>query len=190
MFKITERQYLIIMRQAQGCYPYETGGILGGKEQTVLGVLPIYNKDLNKPKESYGITTEDLLRGEAFLKKYDLEFLGLYHTHPQGVPFPSDKDLSHGQKYLFIIGLADRYNPELRAYRIEQGEIVPEPIKIISDEGMTVLDIHADKPLLAQNATLLEMQQLSDMIDDIIYGEAKYPKMPPVWEASNFSTMA
>ena len=44
MFIITERQYSIIMKQAQACYPQETGGFLGGRENTILGILPIPNK--------------------------------------------------------------------------------------------------------------------------------------------------
>ncbi|MCX5725793.1 MAG: M67 family metallopeptidase [Candidatus Saganbacteria bacterium] len=191
MFKITERQYEIILRQAEGCYPQETGGILGGKDDTVLGVLPIFNKEISAPDVSYGITGEDMARAFAFLRKYDLEYFGIYHTHPKGIPFPSEQDLAHNQKYLFIIGLKDRYNPELQAYRIEKNRIIQEQIKIVNDSGFTVIDIHTGKPQLSENVSHEEMDKLARMINDHIHGiEIIYPKMQPVWDASSFSTMA
>ena len=191
MFKITERQYEIIMRQAQGCYPEETGGVLGGREDTILGVLPIFNKDISKPYVSYGITGEDIVRALAFLKKHNLEYFGIYHTHPKGIAFPSKQDLMHHQRYLFIIGLKDRYNPELQAYRIEEEKIIPETIKVVNDSGFTVVDIVTGKPKLSESISHEEMEKLAKMIDDHIHGrEILYPKMQPTWDASTFSTMA
>jgi proteasome lid subunit RPN8/RPN11 len=192
MFVITERQYSIIMKQAQACYPQETGGILGGRENTILGVLPIANKVAQDRTEVFGINAEDIERAYHFLVKHDLEYLGVYHTHPRGIPFPSEQDLAHHQKYLFIIGLQDRYNPELYAWRVEEGRVISEDIKIISDIGITVVDIMTGKPKLSENATSREMDRLALMIDDIVAGkELEYPKMKPVkWDASTFSTLA
>ncbi|MFH1684461.1 MAG: Mov34/MPN/PAD-1 family protein [Candidatus Margulisiibacteriota bacterium] len=192
MFKITERQYNIIMKQAQACYPQETGGILGGKESTILGVLPIANKVFQDRTEVFGITVEDIERANNFLIKHNLDYLGVYHTHPKGVPFPSVQDLAHNQKYLFIIGLQDRHNPELYAWRVEEGRVYAEDIKIISDIGITVVDIATGKAKLSEYASREELDKLADMINDLIAGKKpQYPKMRPVkWDASTFSTLA
>ncbi|MGB9613577.1 MAG: Mov34/MPN/PAD-1 family protein [Candidatus Margulisiibacteriota bacterium] len=192
MFKITERQYNIIMQQAQACYPQETGGILGGREDTILGVLPIPNKVLQNRTEAFGITAEDIERAYQFLVKHNLEYLGVYHSHPRGIPYPSEQDLAHHQKYLFIIGLRDRYNPELYAWRIENGKVYPEDIKIMSDIGVTVIDIRTGKPKLSENVSRQEMDRLANMIDEMIAGRRPiYPKLDPTrWDASTFSTFA
>lgn len=192
MFIITERQYNIIMKQAQACYPQESGGFLGGKENTILGVLPIPNKYLYDRTEVFGITNDDIDLAYKFLTKHKLEYLGVYHSHPKGAPVPSEQDLAHHQKYLFIIGLADRYNPELYAWRVEGNKIYQEDIKIISDIGVTVIDIRTGKPKLSENATTDEMDRLAHMIDDLIAGkELQYAKMKPIkWDASSFSTLA
>ena len=192
MFKITERQYNIIMKQAQAAYPQESGGILGGRENTILGVLPIANKVLKDRNEVFGITTEDIERAYRFLVKHNLEYLGVYHTHPKGAPFPSAQDLAHHQKFLFIIGLKDRYNPELHAWRVEDDRVYEEDIKIISDIGVTVIDIRTGKPKLSENAPPAEMDRLATLVDDLIAGkEPNYKKMKPVkWDASSFSTLA
>lgn len=192
MFIITERQYNIIMKQSQAAYPQETGGILGGRESTILGVLPIANKVLQDRTEVFGITAEDIERAYHFLVKHSLEFLGVYHTHPKGVPYPSEQDLAHRQKYLFIIGLRDRYNPELYAWKVENGKVYAEDIKIISDIGVTVIDIRTGKAKLSENVKKEELDRLAQSIDGLIAGkEPRYPKMKPIkWDASSFSTLA
>ena len=192
MFTITERQYKIIMKQAQAGYPQETGGILGGRENTILGVLPIANKVIKNNTEIFGITGDAIERAYYFLVKHKLEFLGLYHSHPKGIPYPSAQDLSHNQKHLFIVGLQDRYNPELYAWRVEEGKVYAENIKIISDIGISVVDITTGIPKLSENISREEMDRLAQMIDDWVTGkEPEYPRMGPVmWDASSFSTLA
>jgi proteasome lid subunit RPN8/RPN11 len=192
MFIITERQYKIIMQQAQAAYPQEAGGFLGGRDNTILGVLPVANKVLKDRTEVFGIIAEDIDRAFHFLVKHKLEFLGVYHSHPKGVPIPSPQDLSHHQKYLFIVGLQDRYNPELYAWRVEEGKVYAENIKIISDIGVTVVDIRTGKPKLSENVPKQELDRLANMIDDLIAGkEPEYKKLGPIkWDASSFSTFA
>ena len=192
MFIITERQYKIIMHQAQACYPQESGGFLGGRENTILGVLPVPNKYLYDRTEVFGITGDDVDLAYRFLAKHKLEYLGVYHSHPKGVPYPSEQDLAHHQKYLFIIGLQDRYNPELCAWRVEGKNVYREDIKIISDIGVTVIDIQTGKAKLSENVKKEELDRLANMIDDLIAGkEPRYQKMKPIkWDASSFSTLA
>lgn len=192
MFKITEHQYNIIMKQAQDNYPHETGGILGGRGNTILGVLPIVNKVTQDQNQHFGITSEDIERAYKFLVKHRLEYLGVYHTHPQGVPVPSAQDLSHHQKFLFIIGLQDRYNPALYAWKVKNGQVTAEDIKIISDVGITVVDIMTGKPKLSDNLGGKELNRLTKKVNDFIQGkEPEYHKYNPTnWDASNFSTFA
>jgi proteasome lid subunit RPN8/RPN11 len=192
MFIITERQYNIIMRQAQACYPQESGGFLGGRGNTILGVLPIPNKYLYDRTETFAITDDDIDLANRFLTKHKLEYLGVYHSHPKGLPFPSVQDLAHRQKYLFIVSLKNRYNPELFAWRAEGKNVYEEDIKIVSDMGATVIDIKTGKPKLSESAPKQEMDRIANIIDDMLAGkEPEYKKMDPTkWDASSFSTLA
>jgi len=191
MFVITKRQYDIIMHQAQACYPQESGGILGGREDIILGVLPIHNKFLYDRTETFGINAEDFERGHNFLAKNQLDYYGIYHSHPKGTPFPSKEDLSHGQKYLFIIGLGDRHNPELYAWRVEEGEVEQVPIKIVDEKLVEQMYLSTDKPKLSDAARPDEMNRLSEMIRDVISGKMRYEKeKASKWDKSTFSTLA
>jgi len=193
MFKITERQYGIIMQQAMAAFPQETGGILGGRGDTILGILPIGNKALDKPNQNFGITSEDIERAYHFLVKHELEYLGVYHTHPRGAPYPSIQDLSYKQKYLFIVGLKEKNNPELYAWKVDDsGQVRGENIKIISDVGATVVDIMTGKPKLSENIGGRERDNLTRWVNDFIQGyEPQYHRYNPTnWDASTFSTFA
>ncbi|MFC1517801.1 Mov34/MPN/PAD-1 family protein [Candidatus Margulisiibacteriota bacterium] len=192
MFVITEHQYNIIMEQAQTAYPNETGGFLGGKAGEILGVLPVTNKGEGDIKKEFGISSEDVQRAHDFFKKHGLAYLGVYHTHPKGIPYPSDQDLKNFQKHLFIISLKDRYNPEFRAYTIENRQVIPEDIQIVDNRHTTVIDITTGKPMLSQNVVEEEMVKLHNLIEDIIDRKTRYPKLAPSnkWEASSFNTVA
>ncbi len=191
MFKITRHQYDLIMHHVQSCYPQEAGGILGGREDLILGVLPIPNQFLYDRTEVFALTRDDIDRGFAFLRQHDLEYLGIYHSHPTGAPYPSEEDLKHNQKYLFIISLADRYNPEFAAFEIINGKPEQVPVQVISDKGFAVLDLHPERSKLSQAAPPEELVKLADMINQMILGkDVEYPKMPPKWDASTFSTEA
>ncbi|MBU0580675.1 MAG: M67 family metallopeptidase [Candidatus Margulisbacteria bacterium] len=193
MFVITEHQYSIIMEQAQTAYPEETGGFLGGKAGEILGVLPVSNKNIEGDrKKEFGLIGEDIQRAHDFFKKHGLAYLGVYHSHPKGIAYPSDQDLKNMQKHLFIISLKDRYNPEFRAYTVENRQVIPEDIKIVDDRHTTVIDITTGKPKLSQNVLEAEMIKLSIMIEDIIDRKKRYPKLAPSnkWEASSFNTVA
>lgn len=191
MFTITRRQYDLIMQQAQACYPQEAGGILGGKENVILGILPVFNQFLYDRTGTFGITADDIERGYKFLEKNGLSYYGIYHTHPKGVPYPSKQDLSHGQKYHFIVGMADRYNPELRAWEVSERNITEVPIEIVDEALVEQMYLSPDKPNLSDGAAPDEMVKLSEMISDIINGKMEYKKELPIrWSSSSFSTKA
>lgn len=189
MFTITKRQFDLIMNQAQACFPQEAGGILGGREDVILGVLPVFNQYLYDRTKTFGMTADDIDRGYRFLAKYNLEYYGVYHSHPKGIPYPSKEDLSHNQRYLFIISLADRYNPVLMAWEVDKGEINQVPIRIVDESFVEQMYLSPEKPGLAESAPD-EMTKLSQMIADIINGKMEYKKESPKWDSSSFSTKA
>jgi len=189
MFIITNRQYDLIMHQAQACYPQEAGGILGGREDVILGVLPVFNQFLYDRTKTFGMTADDIDRGYRFLAKHNLDYYGIYHSHPKGIPYPSREDLSHNQRYHFIVSLADRYNPVFAAWEVEKGEIIQVPIQIVDENLVEQMYLSPEMPSLSESAPD-EMTKLSRMIGDIISGKIEYKKESPKWDSSSFSTTA
>ena len=93
----------------------------------------------------FAIFPEDIERAHLFFNKHGLEYYGTYHSHPKGEAIPSKQDLSHIQKYLFIISLKNFDSPDFAAYEVtgvQQAERVP--LRILSDKDFSVKDIHSD----------------------------------------------
>lgn len=164
---------------------------MGGQGNSIMAVLPIANKEFLDPNKKYGLVGEDFERGHLFLQKHGMEFLGVYHTHPKGIAYPSEQDLAHNFRYLFIVGLRDQYNPEFAAYQVVKKTAVPEAIRVISDKGFTVVDIATGKPKMSDNLPEKEMAELKQMLSDYLNRKLTYKKDIPVnWDSSTFSTKA
>ncbi|MFC1771239.1 Mov34/MPN/PAD-1 family protein, partial [Candidatus Margulisiibacteriota bacterium] len=118
-FAITQRHYDLIVEQAQKNFPQEVGGFLGGNEEgQIQGILPLFNMFLFDKTGTFVITGDDLERAHGFFAKHNLQYYGLYHSHPQGAPYPSIADINSRQKYHFILGLSDINTPILNAFEV------------------------------------------------------------------------
>jgi len=190
---ITERQYEIIIRQAIENLPRESGGFLGGSEDMVKGVLPMYNKTAGDSTHTFTLESDDILRAHQFFEKHGLEYYGVYHSHPKGLPEPSDQDLRNIQKLMFIIGLANPEDPILNAFEIYGRNYIRIPFKIVNNNGITVLDLKANQNKISQTSFFQEGVKLHQMYTDIINEKIKYQKLAPInpfQKNSEFSTIA
>ena len=141
MFKITRRHYEKLIKQGYDNLPYETGGFLGGKDNTICAILPTFNKDWDETTDTFKIDGGDILRAHTFFEKHNLSFFGVYHTHPEGIAYPSPADINTGQKYHFIISYRDSQKPDFRVYQIINREPKELPLKVL-EKGFDVKDIH------------------------------------------------
>ncbi|HEY3317981.1 MAG TPA: M67 family metallopeptidase [Coriobacteriia bacterium] len=104
--------------------PNEVCGILGGKDGRVERVLPLTNAAASP--EFYEVIPEEQLAAYADLYDAGLVALGVYHSHPASPARPSATDvaLAHDPAAVYaIVSLQDRSNPEVRAYRVRDGEV-------------------------------------------------------------------
>jgi len=199
-FSITERHYKIIIDQVQKNYPYESGGFIGGKDNVISAIYPVMNQDISNKTDVFAIFPQDIERAHLFFNKHGLEYYGTYHSHPKGEAIPSKQDLSHIQKYLFIISLRDFDNPDFAAYEVTGVQKADRvPLRIISDANFSVKDIHGDgsKKTLDglvipegtpdyNNASLLNQQ-----IDNLFNQSSNYQKKKRLLDDDgDFSTLA
>lgn len=76
-------------------YPNEACGILLGREDTVTEVVPADNTRSDSAHNRYLIDPRDYLRIERDADRRGLQLLGIYHSHPDCPPRPSQYDLEH-----------------------------------------------------------------------------------------------
>ena len=199
-FSITQRHYKIIIDQVQKNYPYESGGFIGGKDNIISAIYPVLNQDISNKTDVFAIFPEDIERAHLFFNKHGLEYYGTYHSHPKGEAIPSKQDLSHIQKYLFIISLKNFDNPDFAAYEVtgvQQAERVP--LRILSDKDFSVKDIHSDGTKKTLDGFIVpegtpdynNTDFLNRQIDNVFNQSSSYEKQDRFLDDSgDFSTLA
>ena len=194
-FTITRRQYNIVLKQGIANLPRESGGFLGGNDFKIQAVLPIPNQHLYDETGTFAFTMEDVDRAHRFFKKHNMRYYGLYHTHPQGIAYPSDTDIKSGQRYHFILSLRDQDNPHFAAFEVKNNQPIHIPLVIISDKGHKQVDIHdvAEKTKGSNiQSPDSDADNLNQRIGNILDDKPNtYDKLPPTnYFDSDFSTLA
>ncbi|SCM78649.1 Mov34/mpn/pad-1 family protein [uncultured Sporomusa sp.] len=137
---LQKRDYQKIVRQALEHLPVEACGLLGGTidengNSVVKGIYPLTNMD-NSP-EHFSMDPKEQFAAVKNMRKQGWSMLGNYHSHPASPARPSaeDKRLAFDPKVSYlIISLLEREQPVLKSFRIQQGLVAEEEIKIIGEE--------------------------------------------------------
>lgn len=199
-FRILKKHYETILKQGLDNYPQEVGGFLGGKDGTIMGIQPLFNTHLFNKTDTFEFTQEDVIRAHEFFKKHNLDYYGLYHTHPKGIAYPSKADIDTGHKYHFILSLRNQEKPDFRAYAIQNKQPIEVPLIKISDKGFSSkeeLTQGVKKEVSALKGKMpnfenQEIEKLGGMIENLRnFKSNQYEKLPPKDAlGSDFSTLA
>ena len=124
-----------LVRHARVERPRECCGLLVGRGRHVQFAVPVANIASNPARyrvdDASHITLRRTLR--AFVPP--LEIVGVYHSHPQGAAWPSERDVRdalYPDWIHFIVGLGGR-KPDVRAFRLRNGRI--QPLRIVWSPG-------------------------------------------------------
>jgi proteasome lid subunit RPN8/RPN11 len=80
----------------------------------------------------YTIDPSDHYRAELDADDRDWEIIGVVHSHTHSEPYPSPTDVAQAPDpaWHYVIVSLKREAPELRSYRIVDGEISEEPVEL------------------------------------------------------------
>lgn len=115
-------------------YPLEMCGLIAGPagadEPTAVRFYPCRNAAASA--QVYTLDPRDYLRAEHDADDHDWEILGVVHSHTHSEPYPSPTDVAQAPDpdWHYLIVSLKREAPELRSYRIVDGEITEEPLRI------------------------------------------------------------
>lgn len=131
MIKIEKRVYNELVEYSQRCFSEESCGILAGRGNRVEKFYPMKNTD--KSKTSFFMEPKEQLYVMKDIREKNLEMLGIYHSHPSSVAYPSPRDVEmafYPEVFYVIVSLVDDKKPDVKAFRIVNEEIIGEEIKI------------------------------------------------------------
>lgn len=110
--------------------PNEGCGILAGKDGKVEKVYKMANTD--KSSKTFFMDPKEQLEAMKDMRSLGLDMVGIYHSHVASPAYPSPTDVKlafYSNVLYVIISLKDEDNPQVRAFKIKDGEISEEEIK-------------------------------------------------------------
>lgn len=117
--------------------PIECCGMLAARDGVVVEVYRAANKE-NSPYR-FSIDPLQTRRLEQQIDDSGASLAGFYHSHTGSDPIPSPTDIRmmgslFGPPYVhFVVGVADRKKPVVRAWYIEDGDRIEQQFEIIDD---------------------------------------------------------
>jgi proteasome lid subunit RPN8/RPN11 len=117
-------------------YPLEMCGLIagpaaGGAADHAATFYPCRNAAASA--KLYTVDPHDHLRAEHDADDRDWEINGVVHSHTHSEPYPSPTDVAQAPDpaWHYVIVSLKRDAPELRSYRIVDGEITEEPVELV-----------------------------------------------------------
>lgn len=132
MFRISRGVFDAICDVAFREYPLEMCGLIAGEPGGDLAVQWYPCTNVARSAQVYTIDPKDHLRAELDADDHDWEILGVVHSHTHSEPYPSPTDVAQAPDpdWHYLIVSLKRDAPELRSFRIVDGQIIEEPLAI------------------------------------------------------------
>ena len=124
-----------LVEHAWSDFPYEVCGLLGVPPDGSIVHYPIDNVD--RSVTYYTMDPKQLLRAMREIEDEGWE-VAIYHSHTHTQAYPSVTDIrlaAYPEATYLIITLQDRDRPQLRGFRILDGEVSERPVRIRDEEA-------------------------------------------------------
>ena len=109
-------------------FPYEVCGLLGVEADGPIHRYVVTNDE--RSMTYYVMNPRDLLKAVREIEDNEWEMV-IYHSHTHTQAYPSATDIrlaAYPEATYAIVTLQDRDHPDIRAFRIVDGEVVERPV--------------------------------------------------------------
>lgn len=117
----------IMTKDAISSFPDECCGFFYGKEdadgnRNITDVLVVHNSKEGDKRKRFEISAKDYLKAEQFADENQLQFLGVYHSHPDHPGIPSEQDRIAAQPFFsyVIISVSENEIKDIRSWRLNE----------------------------------------------------------------------
>ena len=123
-----------MVAQAEAKAPVQACGLLSGQERIVQALHEMTN---GAPDSGhFCLLPEEVQAVDGHARNEHREILAVYHSRLNGPARPTAHDLVQPvptNVVFLILSLLDRWNPELRGFRIHNGQAVEVPVMVFND---------------------------------------------------------
>lgn len=134
VFRLPESMAAEIVEHAQAEYPKEACGMIAGRDGVAVRLGRLRNID---PDPVMRYRADDKMVKQFWDDIYDngWDLMCIYHSHTHSPAFPSPTDVERAfepEAVYALVSLADRAKPDLRAFRIVDGNI--EELEVVTEQ--------------------------------------------------------
>ena len=111
---------------------HECCGLLAGRDSIISTIFPARNALASAT--AYEIAPQELFALFREIRTQELEFLGIYHSHPQSENIPSATDIARAyypDAIHFIISPKPYAPKPIRAFRVRDGHVTGFSIEVL-----------------------------------------------------------
>lgn len=130
-FQLTRSQADVVFAHAIAGHPNEACGLFAGRAGRVDDVYALTNADASPI--SYLIDSQEQFATFREVEGCGLEIVGCFHSHVRSEAYPSRTDVERAYypEWIYVIVSLRDEDPELRAFRIVDGEITELRVDIV-----------------------------------------------------------
>jgi len=138
MLYLSKKQANELIEHSKKESPNEVCGILAGlparqagKEGKVQKIYRMINTE--KSAATFFMDPKQQLKVMKEIRSLGLEMIGIYHSHSQTEAYPSAHDVElayYPEASYVIVSIKDKDNPSIRSFKIIEGNITEEEVKI------------------------------------------------------------
>ncbi len=129
-FVIDRATWDALVEHSWSDFPYEVCGLLGIEADGTIHHFTITNDE--RSMTYYVMNPKELLRAMRDIEDNEWEMV-IYHSHTHTRAYPSETDIrlaAYPEATYAIVTLQDRDHPDIRAYRILDGEVTERPVEV------------------------------------------------------------
>jgi proteasome lid subunit RPN8/RPN11 len=121
-----------IVAYARAGLPLECCGLLAGQESSATQFIPITNRLASATE--FDMEPAELIGALRSLRTNGKMLLAIVHSHPRGPALPSARDIERAwypDAAYVIVSFASAETPEVRGFRILDGEVIEIELRAI-----------------------------------------------------------
>lgn len=111
--------------------PLEACGLLSGKNGVAKTIWPMEN--INRSSSSFSMDLEQIQRVFELIDKRNEYLIGIYHSHPTGIAYPSPADIAYHnypEVGYIIVSLVNQV-PTVKCFKIKDKKVTSLSIKVV-----------------------------------------------------------
>ena len=131
MLELDQDHHEALVAHARAEYPNEACALLAGRGDAVERVYALPNAEASPT--FYVVEPKAQLRAMTEMDDLGLDLVGIFHSHVATEAYPSRTDVelaAYPDAAYLILSLADQDAPVLRAFRIRDGQVDEEPVRV------------------------------------------------------------